>query len=345
MTFTKVRMALITSLMSATLALPSLSNAAATTMVETIQPGQYIPNLIQNRYTQTYVLQALTQRTYFVATGTHNATFYVSDKGVMVIDPLSNGGAQSVIKAIKSVTDLPITALIYSHYHLDHLSDAQIFVDNAKKENVNLNIIAPEAVADQVTRYGNLVPVPTQVVSAEKNYFMFDELKVSITAANDTHSIDNSMFLLEGEGVLHYPDAIEPEDFIPYFRLVGALDIAPLENNLKKVKEMDWKYLNAGHGNIGSRKDIDKHLTLINDIRNSVNMAFSEEPFGKYFTPNADILVSVHKFHNGVAENALDKLKAKYGKHGRFDAAMKSHVELMITNLSYYQMPHQEQHD
>ena len=55
-----------------------------------------------------------------------------------------------------------------------------------------------------------------------------------------------------------------------------------------------------------------------------------------------DILVSVHKFHDGVAENALAKLKAKYG---RFDAAMKSHVELMITNLSYYQMPHQEQHD
>lgn len=45
-------------------------------------------------------------------------------------------------------------------------------------------------------------------------------------------------------------------------------------------------------------------------------MAFSEEPFGKYFTPNADIQVSVHKFHDGVVENALGKLKAKYGKHG-----------------------------
>ena len=47
------------------------------------------------------------------------------------------------------------------------------------------------------------------------------------------------MLLLEGKGVRHYPDAIKPEDFIPYCRLVGALDIAPLENNYKKVKEMD----------------------------------------------------------------------------------------------------------
>ena len=117
------------------------------------------------------------------------------------------------------------------------------------------------------------------------------------------------MFLLEGKGVQHYPDAIKPENFIPYFRLVGALDIAPLENNYKKVKEMDWKYLNTGLENIGSRKNIDKYLTLINDIRNSLNMAFSEEPFDKNFTLNADILVSVHKFHHDVAENGLAKLR------------------------------------
>lgn len=324
-------------LMSAAITLPTLSIASANAQI--LEPGEYIPNLVQNRYTQPYVVQALTENTYFVATGTHNATFYVSNKGVLVIDPLSNGGANAVIEAIKSVTDLPITGLVYSHYHLDHLSDAQIFVKNAEKENVSLEIIAPQSVAEQVTRYGNLVPIPTKVVSAEKGHFIFDGLKVTI---NDTYSIDNSMFLLEGEGVLHYPDAIEPEDFIPYFRLVGALDIAPLENNLNEVKKLDWQYLNAGHGNVGSRKDINKHLELINDIRNAVNMAFSEEQFGKYFTPNADILVSVHKFHDGVAQNALSKLKEKYGSHGRFDATMQSHVELMITNLSYYQMPHQE---
>jgi len=319
-------------------AIPTLSSAS--TNLNILEPGQYIPNLVQDRYTQPFVVQALTERTYFVANGTHNATFYVSDKGVMLIDPLSGGSGKSVIEAVKSVTDLPITALIYTHYHLDHLGDAQVFVDNANKENVRLSIIAPQAVADQVSRYGNQIPSPTNIISPEKGYFMFDGLKVSVFSANDSHSIDNSMFLLEGEKVLHYADGIEPEDFIPYFRLVGALDIAPLENNLNKIQEMDWEYLNAGHANVGSRKDIKMHLTLIKDIRDAVNMAFSEEEFGKYYTPNADILVSVHKFHDGVAENALGKLKQKYGTHPRFNATMKSHVELMISNLSYYQMPH-----
>ncbi|OUR74767.1 hypothetical protein A9Q77_04490 [Marinomonas sp. 42_23_T18] len=336
----KLRLPIVAGIMSFMFAIPTLSNAS--THLDILEPGQYIPNLVQNRYSQPFVVQALTERTYFVATGTHNATFYVSDKGVMVIDPLSGGSGKSVIEAIKTVTALPITALVYTHYHLDHLGDAQIFVDHANKENVKLTIIAPQAVADQVARYGNQVPSPTNVVSSQKGYFMFDGLKVLVSSANDTHSIDNSMFLLEGEKVLHYADGIEPEDFIPYFRLVGALDIAPLENNLKQIQEMDWEYLNAGHANVGSRKDIKKHLTLINDIRDSVKQAFSEEAFDKYYTPNADILLSVHKFHDGVANNALAKLKVEYGTHPRFNATMKSHVELMISNLSYYQMPHAE---
>ena len=336
----KLAAPLATSMLSAALLLPNIGVSAQNQDI--LKAGDYIPNLVQERYTQPFVVQALTDRSYFVANGTHNATFYVSDKGVMVFDPLSFGSGAAVIKAVKSVTDLPITALVYSHYHLDHLADAHIFVKNAQKEGVKLDIIAPQAVSDQITRYGNQIPVATTTVSADKGFFEFDGLKVNVIPANDTHSLDNTMFLLEGEKVLHYPDAIEPEDFIPYFRLVGALDIAPLITNLEQVKSLDWEYLNAGHGNVGSRKDIDKHLVLIQDIKNAVNIAFSQEPFEKFFTPNADILVTIKKFHNAVAENALASLKQKYGQYERFNVTMKSHVDLMITNLSYYQMPHQE---
>ena len=38
-------------------------------------------------------------------------------------------------------------------------------------------------------------------------------------------------------------------------------------------------------------------------------MVFSEESFDKNFTLNADILVSVHKFHHDEAENGFAKLR------------------------------------
>ena len=316
------------------LSVSAVSHAASST--EKLEVGNYVEGLSYKRYTQPYVLQRLTDRTYMVSVSTHNATFYVSDKGVLVFDPLSSGYGQGVIDAIKEVTDLPITALVYSRFHLDYLSDAQLFVDAAKEKGKTLRIIASKATAEQVTRYGNPVPVPTDVVQADPGSFNFDGLTVSVQSTHDTHSIDNTMFLLEQEKVLHYLDTVEPQDLLPYFRLVGVLDIAPMEQTLKDVKKMDWVFMNAGHSNIGYRKDIDKHLELIADIRNATGAAMGQTPFDQFINPKADVLVWVDNFHKAVADKAIKTLEKKYGKHPRFDAVMRSHVELMISNLGYY---------
>ena len=318
----------------AVLSMPLTSQAAGNT--EKLVEGNYVEGLSYKRYTQPYVLQRLTDRTYMVSVGTHNATVYVSDKGVLVFDPLSDGKGKELIKAIGEITNLPITALVYSHYHLDHLSDAQLFVDAAKEKGKTLRIIASKATADQVNQYGNQVPAPTDIIQDDPGSFNFDGLTVSTQATLDTHSIDNTMFLLKQEKVLHYLDTIEPEDLLTYFRLVGILDIAPMEKALRDVKKMDWKFMNAGHSNIGYRKDIDKHLELVNDIRNATGAAMGTVPFEQFINPRTDVLVWVNDFHEAVADAALETLKEKYGQHPRFGAVMRSHVELMISNLSYF---------
>lgn len=317
------------------LGIPMTSHGSSNTDV--LQPGKYVENLTYKRYTEPYVLQRLTERTYMVSVSTHNATFYVSDKGVIVFDPLAYGYGEKVLEAIATVTDLPVTALVYSHYHLDHLGDAHIFVDAAKEKGINLRIIASAAVANQVEKYGNVIPVPTDVIQEDPGSFTFDGLNVRVELSKDTHSIDNTMFLLEQEKVLHYLDTVEPEDLLPYFRLVGILDIAPMEEALRHVQTLDWKFLNAGHSNIGYRQDIDKHLELVKDIRSSTGAAMGKVSFEQYIDPKADVTVWINNFHNAVADEALEELREKYGKHPRFDSVMRSHVEVMISNLSYYQ--------
>ncbi len=318
-----------------TYALPAASQTTETAGV--LQPGEYVQGLSYKRYTQPYVLQRLTDRTYMVSVSTHNATVYVSDSGVLVFDPLSNGYGQAVLEAIGTITDLPVTALVYSHFHLDHLSDAQLFVDAAEAKGTSLRIVAPAAVAAQIERYGNPIPAPTEVIQEDPGSFSFGELNVRVESAADTHSVDNTMFLLEQEKVLHYLDTVEPEDFLPYFRLVGVLDIAPMEETLRYVKTLDWVFLNAGHGNVGSRDDIDKHLELVSDIRNATGAALGTVSFEQFIDPASDVLVWVNNFHEAVTDNAIEKLRANYGDHPRFDAVMRSHVEVMTSNLAYFQ--------
>jgi glyoxylase-like metal-dependent hydrolase (beta-lactamase superfamily II) len=56
--------------------------------------------------------------------------FLVTDEGVVAVDaPPSTG--QNYLKAIAEVTDKPITHVIYSHAHLDHIGAAGVFPKNA----------------------------------------------------------------------------------------------------------------------------------------------------------------------------------------------------------------------
>ncbi len=316
------------------LAMPIISHADETASM--LQPGEYIQGLAHKRAKEPFVLQRLTERTYMVSVRTHNSTFYVSDTGVLVFDPLSEGMGQKILDAIRFTTDLPVTGLVYSHYHTDHLADAQLFVDAAKAEGVSLRIIAPMAVAEQGERYGNAFPVPTEIIQKNPGSFSFGKLSVRVETLGDTHSVDNTMFLLEQEKVLVYPDTVEPEDLLPFFRLVGILEVVAMEEALRYVKTLDWEFLNTGHGNVGSKGDIDRHLELINDIRDATGTALKEVPFEKFIAPPSDAMLWVYNFQEAVADSAVEKLRLKYGKQPRFDAVMRSHVEVMTHNLIHY---------
>lgn len=64
-----------------------------------------------------------------------------------------------------------------------------------------------------------------------------------------------------------------------------------------------------------------------------------ESSFPQFIDPATDVLMWVNDFHNAVTDSAVEKLRGKYGTHARFNAVMRSHVEVMISNLSYFQ-PH-----
>jgi glyoxylase-like metal-dependent hydrolase (beta-lactamase superfamily II) len=77
-----------------------------------------------------YELQEIKPGVYVVSAGGYNSMFLVTQEGVVVVDaPPAIGDKMSA--AVSEVTDRPITHLIYSHAHKDHIGAANLF------ENVN----------------------------------------------------------------------------------------------------------------------------------------------------------------------------------------------------------------
>jgi glyoxylase-like metal-dependent hydrolase (beta-lactamase superfamily II) len=76
-----------------------------------------------------YELQEIKPGVYVVSAGGSNSMFLVTQEGVVVVDAPPAIG-DKIFAAVSNVTDRPITHLIYSHAHKDHIGAANIFFLN-----------------------------------------------------------------------------------------------------------------------------------------------------------------------------------------------------------------------
>lgn len=313
------------------------SAASTNTASKPLRPGDYIPSLFEQRYSQPFVVQRLTRSTYIAMVSAHNATFYVGKKGVMVIDTTDKQTAPGLIAAIRSVTSLPITTLVYSHYHMDHVGGAQLIVDEAKKSSAQINIVSNQAVADQIKRYGNRIPVPTQIIDNRGGEFEFEGTSVEILLPElgGGHSPDNSIIYLPEEKVLHYVDIIHPELLFPYFSL-GVYDVLAMKKSLQQTLNMEWDYVNGGHGNIGSKQDVKALLEYMDDLKSAVTAALQSVPFTDHVNPEAGVYAWIKSHEEAMTAKVKQSLANKYGHIPNFDAVIGSHVKAMKTHLTLY---------
>lgn len=71
-----------------------------------------------------YRLQALGKGLFMITDNAYQSMFMVYEKGVVVIDAPPSYAAH-IPQAIAEVTDKPVTHLVYSHSHLDHIGGAK----------------------------------------------------------------------------------------------------------------------------------------------------------------------------------------------------------------------------
>ena len=302
-----------------------------------LQPGEKIDQLYTRNNTQDYVLQRLTQRTYWFQRQHYGTLFYVGDNGVLLFDPLESRGEQ-ISKAIAEVTKLPVTAMVYSHNHADHIGDANGFAEAAAKAGVKLRIIASKATAAKMAFLKSALPKPTETVAWPSGSFKFEQLTVALHGfARAAHADDHGVWLLTGEKVAHLPDLVNP-DQPPFWDFAGSESFAYYEANLEQLAKLDWTYLNGGHGNVGARADIEFYRMFLGDLKQAVGKALGEVAWGAGVDAAK---VNAHTaflpaWLGAVAENATAALRPKYGSYYGFEAATPRNAEMVALAMFSY---------
>ena len=248
-------------------------NSTTTVQIPDAAKGPAIP-------AKGYLVQEIRDHLYWVTDGSYNAMFLVTDKGVVAVDaPPSIGN--NYLKAIAEVTDKPVTYVIYSHAHLDHIGAAGIFPKNA-------TFIAQQETAAElqraksVARNASMMPsIPT--VTFSKNYTLQignQTLKLDYYGVN--HLPGNIFIYAPKQKVLMLVDIIFP-GWIPFPYLAIAKDTAGfIKAHDIALNNYDFDTIVAGHlTRLGTRNDVIIQKEFVSDLEKAAATANQEVLFSK----------------------------------------------------------------
>lgn len=262
MTKTKIMMTLALSLLGGAVAEDSQPGAPKLGEVPTISSGKG------------YFVQEIRDGLYWATDGLYNTMFLVSSNGVIAVDPLPTLGPR-YLKAIAEVTDKPVTHVIYSHEHTDHIGAANLFPKNA------ICIAQRETATILERRRDPRRPVPT--VTFDRTYALtVGEQRLVLDYKGVNHDAGNILIYAPCQKVLMLVDVIYP-GWMPYKNLGIAEDIPGYVQVHHQALQYDFDFLVAGHVNrLGTKRDVDVSLEFVNDLQTTVAQAMKKLDFLTY---------------------------------------------------------------
>src|SRR5689334_10337974 len=106
----------------------------------------------------------------------------------------------TISQAIASVTDKPVTAAVYPHYHADHIGDIGKYVGAAEQQGRSLRIVGSAKTAQAMEKSHSSFPRPTEVLDWPRGEFDFEGLTVELHGFEwAAHTDDHAAWLLADE--------------------------------------------------------------------------------------------------------------------------------------------------
>lgn len=308
----------------------------STTLI--LQDGEKIDDLFNRTISTPYFIQRLSERAYFFNGGFYTTTFYVGETGVLLLDA-PEGQGKNILAAIADVTSLPVTAIIYSHNHADHIISAAEVMEASKAAGVkDIRIIASTKTAEKMEFLKCKLPPPTETVAWPKGTFKFDGVTVQFDGfERAAHCDDAGTFLLVEEKVVHLPDLMNG-DQPPFWRFATAENTVYYRLNITQLGDLDWIHHVGGHGNVGGKKDIAFIKQYLDDLDAAVAKAMKTVKFGmveniKEYNNHAGLMVP---WLGRVSEAVATTLRPRYGQFYGFEFSVPSHAEMVtLSAISY----------
>ena len=261
-----------------------------------------------------YRLQDLGDELYMVTDNIYQSMFLVYDSGVVVVDAPPNY-ATRIPQAIAEVTTNPVTHVIYSHSHADHIGGVTALGGHPV-------IIAHEETARLLVRAADpRRPAPT--VTFKDDYLLvLGGKKLELSYHGDAHEPGNIFISAPAQQVLMVVDVVFP-GWMPWRRFAVAHDVPGHFEQVELIRQLPWVTLVGGHvARTGTRADVQLQAEFNRDIKVAAATALATTKPGETLNPAdaANPWAGYDNYIDRVALQCVNSMTAKWaGRLAAFD--------------------------
>jgi glyoxylase-like metal-dependent hydrolase (beta-lactamase superfamily II) len=253
-----------------------------------------------------YRLQDFGGGLYMITDNAIQSMFLVYDRGVVVIDA-PQAYAAHIPQAIAEVSDKPVTHVIYSHSHSDHIG-------GVKSIGGHPVIIAHEETLRLLKRAADPNrPLPT-VTFSDKYTLRVGNKVLELSYHGNAHEPGNIFIYAPAQRVLMVIDIIFP-GWMPWRRFAVAQDIPGYFAQVEEIRKMDWDTLVSGHvARAGSHADVDVQAEFIQDVKQAAAGALASTKPGEGLNPldKANPWAGFDNYIDRVASQCVNTLTPKW---------------------------------
>jgi glyoxylase-like metal-dependent hydrolase (beta-lactamase superfamily II) len=206
-----------------------------------------------------YRVQALGTGLYMVTDNVYQSMFMVYEGGVVVVDAPPSLGS-SIPKAIAEITSKPITHIVYSHAHNDHIGAA-------KGLGGTPVIVAHEETKRLLARANDPNrPLPTRTFT-DRYTLQVGSQVLELSYHGNAHEPGNIFIFAPAQNTLMVVDVVFP-GWMMWRRLALAQDVPGYFDQVEEIRKLPFETLVSGHvARTGTHADVEMQSAFLHDLK------------------------------------------------------------------------------
>ena len=211
-----------------------------------------------DRIKKGYYIEEIKDGVYWVSSGWYDTMFIRTGNGIIAVDAPPALG-ENLLAAMEEVTDEPVTHVVYSHWHTDHIGAAIVYGPKVK-------IIAHEKTKELLQRFPDPYrPIPAETFSKDATLDV-NGVKLDLSYKGQNHSEGNIFIYAPRQKVLAAIDIASP-GWVTFRDCDSSENLSGYEQAFHQILEYDFEKVVSGHvSSLGNRDDVKEGLEYIEDL-------------------------------------------------------------------------------